>query len=58
MERQEHDSAVGNSDRLLKKEYSSPRLSDFGSVETLSLTGTRAGKEGRGVGNVKKKAGG
>jgi hypothetical protein len=36
--------------------YSTPRVSDFGSVETLSLSGTQTGKEGGGVGNKSKKA--
>lgn len=35
--------------------YSTPRVSDFGSVETLSLSGSQAGNEGTGKGNMNKK---
>jgi hypothetical protein len=35
--------------------YSTPRVSDFGSVKTLSLSGTSAGTEHSGQGNMNKK---
>lgn len=54
MDQQKHDTNAAEPN-LTKKVYSSPRITDFGSVETLSLSGTVTNGENPGA-HAKNKA--
>ena len=55
MEERKQEVTARIGDDVSKSAYSSPELTDFGSVETLSLSGTAIGKEAKGVGNIGKR---
>lgn len=56
MEEQKHEGTATNPGRVSKVPYVTPRLTDFGSVETLSLGGTSGQNENTGQMPITKKA--
>lgn len=55
MEKQKREGTATNPGRVSKVPYATPRLTDFGSVETLSLGGTSGANETPGNMSLTKK---